>query len=196
MYEDLARTQEASLLEHFVLTSVIPSLVITSLLHADLVWNVRTREEPSVGSIEYSFVCFGTSLPLASLEDLHHPLGASVRVGVPEVVAVESREEQARFWQYGVRLGLDLVRSRVPSHPKLLRPAGTQGRVVLEAVIDTLGHVEPGSVLVVESAHPAFVAPAQHSLLTSLFRPARVQGRAVRVRVRLAFDFVLRDGRL
>jgi len=81
-------------------------------------------------------------------------------------------------------------------YPDLLRQAGVQGRVVLEAVIDTLGHVEPGSVLVVESAHPAFVAPAQHSLLTSLFRPARVQGRAVRVRVRLAFDFVLRDGRL
>jgi TonB-like protein len=81
-------------------------------------------------------------------------------------------------------------------YPDLLRQAGVQGRVVLEAVIDTLGHVEPGSVLVVESAHPAFVAPAQHSLLGSLFRPARVQGRAARVRVRLAFDFVLRDGRL
>jgi len=81
-------------------------------------------------------------------------------------------------------------------YPELLRQAGVHGRVVLEAVIDTLGHVEPGSVLVVESAHPAFVAPAQHSLLASLFRPARVQGRAVRVRVRLAFDFVLRDDRL
>ena len=83
-----------------------------------------------------------------------------------------------------------------PAYPDLLRQAGVRGRVVLEAVIDTLGHVEPGSVLVVESAHPAFVAPAQHSLLASLFRPARVRGRAVRVRVRLAFDFVLRDGRL
>jgi outer membrane biosynthesis protein TonB len=82
------------------------------------------------------------------------------------------------------------------AYPDLLRQAGVHGRVVLEAVIDTLGHVEPGSVLVVESAHPAFVAPAQHSLLASLFRPARVSGRAVRVRVRLAFDFVLRDGRL
>jgi len=81
-------------------------------------------------------------------------------------------------------------------YPDLLRQAGVHGRVVLEAVIDTLGHVEPGSVLVVESAHPAFAAPAQHSLLASLFRPARVQGRAVRVRVRMAFDFVLRDGRL
>jgi len=83
-----------------------------------------------------------------------------------------------------------------PAYPDLLRQAGLQGRVVLEAVIDTLGRVERGSVVVVESAHPAFVAPAQQSLLKSLFRPARVRGKAVRVRVRVPIDFVLRDGRL
>lgn len=84
----------------------------------------------------------------------------------------------------------------LPSYPDLLRQAGIHGRVVLEAVIDTLGHVERGSVVVIESAHPAFVVPAQRSLVASLFRPARVAGRAVPVRVRLAFDFVVRDGRL
>src|SRR6266545_4350006 len=46
------------------------------------------------------------------------------------------------------------------AYPDLLRQAGIHGRVVLEAVIDTLGHVERGSVVVVESAHAAFVAPA------------------------------------
>lgn len=84
----------------------------------------------------------------------------------------------------------------VPAYPALLRQAGVQGRVVLEAVVDAAGHVEPGSVVVVASAHPAFVAPAQQALLASLFRPARMGGVAVRVRVRLAIDFVLRDGRL
>ncbi len=82
------------------------------------------------------------------------------------------------------------------AYPDLLRQAGIQGRVVLEAVIDTLGHVEPGSVVVAERAHPAFVASAQRSLVASLFRPARVMGHAVRVRVRLPFDFVLQHGRL
>ena len=82
------------------------------------------------------------------------------------------------------------------AYPDLLRQAGVHGRVVLEAVIDTLGHVEPGSVVVVERAHPAFVASAQRSLVASLFRPARVMGHAVRVRVRLPFDFVLQHGRL
>jgi protein TonB len=84
----------------------------------------------------------------------------------------------------------------VPAYPDLLRQAGVHGRVVLEAGVDAAGHVEPGSVVVVASAHPAFVAPAQQALLASLFRPARMGGVAVRVRVRLAIDFVLRDGRL
>lgn len=83
-----------------------------------------------------------------------------------------------------------------PAYPDLLRQAGIHGRVVLEAVIDTLGRVERGSIVVVESAHPGFVASAQQSLLKSLFRPARVRGKAVRVRVRVPIDFVLRDGRL
>ena len=89
-----------------------------------------------------------------------------------------------------------LLSGPVPAYPDLLRQAGLQGRVVLEAVIDTLGHVERGSVVVVESVHPAFVAPAQQSLLRSLFRPARMGGKAVRVRIRAPIDFVLRDGRL
>lgn len=89
-----------------------------------------------------------------------------------------------------------LLTGPVPAYPDLLRQAGIQGRVVLEAVVDTTGHVEPGSVVVVASAHPAFVAPAQRALAASLFRPARMGGAAVRVRVRMAIDFVLRDGRL
>lgn len=83
-----------------------------------------------------------------------------------------------------------------PAYPDLLRQAGVQGRVVVEVVIDTLGHVEPGSFVVVGSAHPAFVASALQSIRASLFRPARVLGRVVRVRVRIPIDFVLRDGRL
>jgi hypothetical protein len=67
---------------------------------------------------------------------------------------------------------------------------------MLEAVVDTLGHVEPGSIVVVATAHPGFVAPAQQALRASLFRPARVRGTAVRVRVRMTFDFVVRGGRL
>lgn len=80
----------------------------------------------------------------------------------------------------------------IPSYPDLLRQAGIQGRVVLEAVIDTVGQVEPGSIVVVAAAHPGFVAAARQAVAATLFRPARVRGRAVRVRVRIPMEFALR----
>jgi len=80
----------------------------------------------------------------------------------------------------------------VPSYPDLLRQAGIQGRVVLEAVVDTVGHVEPGLIVVVSAAHPGFVAAARQAVAATLFRPAMVRGRAVRVRVRIPMEFALR----
>jgi periplasmic protein TonB len=84
----------------------------------------------------------------------------------------------------------------VPTYPELLRQAGIEGRVMLAAVVDTLGRIEPGSLAVVSTAHPGFVAPAQRALSATLFRPARMHGRAVRVRVHVPIDFRLRVGRL
>ena len=80
----------------------------------------------------------------------------------------------------------------IPSYPDLLRQAGIQGRVVLELVVDTVGHVEPGSIVVVSAAHPGFVAAARQAVAATLFRPARVRGHAVRVRVRIPMEFTLR----
>lgn len=80
----------------------------------------------------------------------------------------------------------------VPAYPELLRQAGIEGRVVLEVVVDTTGRAEQGSVTVVSTSHPGFVASAQRTLAGTLFRPARMHGRPVRVRVRVPIDFVLR----
>jgi len=84
----------------------------------------------------------------------------------------------------------------LPAYPEPLRQAGIEGRVVLEAVVDTLGRVEPGSVIAVTAGQPGFMAAARQALAATLFRPARVHGRAVRVRVRVPIDFMLRGGRL
>lgn len=65
---------------------------------------------------------------------------------------------------------------------------------MLEAVVDTAGRVEQGSLTVVSATNPGFVAPARQALAATLFRPGRVHGRAVRVRVRIPVDFTLRSG--
>jgi protein TonB len=82
----------------------------------------------------------------------------------------------------------------VPAYPDLLRQAGIQGHVVLEAIVDSSGRVLSESILVISATNQGFVAPARQALLATLFRPARIGGRAVRMRVRLPFEFTLRRG--
>jgi protein TonB len=76
-------------------------------------------------------------------------------------------------------------------YPEPLRQAGIQGRVLVRAVVDTLGRVEPGSAAIVESANPGFDRPALGYVRHAIFRPARVLGRPVRVLVTVPIDFRL-----
>jgi protein TonB len=80
-------------------------------------------------------------------------------------------------------------------YPELLRQAQIQGRVLVEAIIDTTGRAEGNSIKVVQSPHPGFDQSAKNYMRQALFRPARVHGRPVRVLVRLPIDFKLRQGR-
>jgi len=76
-----------------------------------------------------------------------------------------------------------------PQYPELLRQAGIQGRVMVQAIIDTTGRAEPPSLKVISSPNPGFDQPAKTYVLKALFRPARVHGRAVRVLINIPIDF-------
>ena len=77
--------------------------------------------------------------------------------------------------------------------PELLRQAQIQGRVLVQAIIDTLGRAEPPSVKVLQSPNPGFDQSAKSYVLKALFRPARVHGRAVRVLIQIPIDFRLKQ---
>lgn len=89
-------------------------------------------------------------------------------------------------------VGPQVLTGPLPVYPELLRQAGIQGRVVLEAIVDSGGRVVPASIAVVSATNPAFVAPARQALLATLFRPALVGGRIVAVHVRIPYDFTIR----
>ncbi len=87
-------------------------------------------------------------------------------------------------------------RPQLVSAPRLAYPAplllsGVEGRVVVEAVVDTTGAVEPGSVRVVESGDARFNAAATAYVRELRYTPARVAGRAVRVRMQVPVEFRL-----
>lgn len=90
--------------------------------------------------------------------------------------------------------GPEVLAGPRPAYPELLRQAGIEGRVVLEAVVDSTGRVLPASVAVVFASNPGFAEPARQSLVGTLFRPARVNGRAVATLVRVPFAFFIQGG--
>jgi len=74
-------------------------------------------------------------------------------------------------------------------YPPALRRAGLQGRVTVQAVIDTLGRAEPASLKVIARPNTAFDQSARAYVLHAVFRPARIKGRAVRVLIRVPVDY-------
>lgn len=85
-----------------------------------------------------------------------------------------------------------LLSHPAPRYPDLLRQAGIEGRVVVEAVIDTTGRAERAGLRVVSSSHALFAPEASALVLGSLYRPARFGGRPVRVRILVPVAFALR----
>ncbi len=79
----------------------------------------------------------------------------------------------------------------MPEYPRMARQRGIEGQVVLEAVVDTDGKIEP-DITVVQSV-PPFDAATVAALRQWRFRPARSSdGTPLRVSLRVPFRFVLR----
>ena len=85
-----------------------------------------------------------------------------------------------------------MVAHPVVNYPEVLRQAGIEGRVLVEAVLDTMGRAEPASLRVAESPNPLFDRDALAVVAASRYRPGRVDGRAVRVRIQVPVAFSLR----
>ena len=67
-----------------------------------------------------------------------------------------------------------------PRYPPVMQSAGIAGRVELEYIVDTTGHLEAPSLKVLKSSHQAFEEPAKEVIQKSVFKPARFRGRPVR----------------
>ncbi len=77
------------------------------------------------------------------------------------------------------------------NYPAALLLSRVSGRVILEAVIDTSGRVQEGTVRVVESSDGRFNQAAKAYLQAARFTPGRIAGRAVRVRLQMPVEFKL-----
>lgn len=80
-----------------------------------------------------------------------------------------------------------------PRYPEALRQAGFQGVVNVMYIVDAAGFVEPSSIRIVSSDHPAFAEAVMAAVGEAQFSPGRIHGRAVRVLVRQTFRFATRS---
>jgi TonB family protein len=80
-----------------------------------------------------------------------------------------------------------------PPYPTEMHLAGIEGQVVLQAVVDTVGRIEPNSILIVKSSNLGFDTTVREWALEARFRPGRLQGRPVRVRINLPINFSTGD---
>lgn len=78
-----------------------------------------------------------------------------------------------------------------PAYPPLLQQAQIEGTVMIEAIIDTTGHIEPPSIKVIQTTNPGFNESAKAAVAKWLYRPARVYGRAVRVLIHQPINYTI-----
>ncbi len=179
MYDDLARTQNLPPLERFVVHAVIPSLVVTLVLQL-----AASRRMPALSIL---------ATPLPQVE---YVLFADQPVEVTSVpenelpFAEPYRCVESALLDDDTPVILRWTRAGDAAH---LLHADVEGCVVLEAIVDTTGRARPHSISVVSATNPGFIAPARRALLATLFRPAMVGGTAVRMRVRIPYEFAIRN---
>lgn len=82
---------------------------------------------------------------------------------------------------------LGLPQMRI-DNPGQLGPSGVHGRVVVRAVVDETGRLEPETITLVSSSSAGFERSVRDVLPMLRFRPAAIGGQDVVARVELRFD--------
>jgi len=135
-----------------------------------------------------------TNLPPVNLQEKFDPKdysGSGVEGGLATGMVLGNEV----FMEAIVEEKPSVLSGPIPVYPELLKQAQIQGRVVVQAVIDTLGRAELNSVKILQSPNPGFDQSARQYVLKALFRPARVHGRAVRVLINIPIDYKITPGR-
>ncbi len=136
-----------------------------------------------LGTISVSMTLPKTGTAMPTFSPIYSGAVTSLGTGQPDGLGDLLAEENA-----------EILTGPLPVYPDLLRQVGIQGKVVLEAVVDTTGRVLAQSIAVVMVTNSGFVVAARQALLATLFRPAMVGGKPVRMRVRIPYEFAIRNG--
>lgn len=87
----------------------------------------------------------------------------------------------------------DCVKALTDNYPAVMKSAGIPGKVSMQFVVNTDGHVDAGSVKVMSSSHKAFEDPAKQVITSPAcaFKAGSSRGQPVRVLVQQGVSFKL-----
>jgi len=86
-----------------------------------------------------------------------------------------------------------LARLMERNYPPQLRDARVSGRAVVEVIVDEDGRVRPGSARVIETSHPGFESATLRAAERFRFRPAKIAGMVVPVKVAIPIVWTTSD---
>lgn len=86
-----------------------------------------------------------------------------------------------------------LARLMERHYPAQLRDARVSGRALVEVIVDPDGRVRPGSAKVIETTHPAFETATLRAAERFRFRPAKIAGMVVPVKVAIPVMWTTSD---
>ena len=175
-------------------------LVIGAAIGASL-WFVEDASEPPVPVIFYS-PGPPPAPPAADSRTVSDSIPSVDRDGPADASGVPGSTGDGKNGQIGPDLGAEtplrpggdvrppLLLDRVePAYPEIARRLHVQGIVILEAVITAEGAVQDVSVL--KSADPILDEAAKRAVLQWRYKPATLNGRAVRVYLTVTVSFRL-----
>jgi len=153
-------------------------------------------EEPKGFTALLAPVNIPTNIPPINLNEKFDPRdfsGVGIEKGISALTSTDVKIDPGQaFIEAVVDEKPERVKDPPLEYPDLLRQAGIEGSVIIEVIIDTTGHAEPGSLRVVQSTNKAFEMSARDAVLKSVYRPGRVRGQAVRVLVQVPISFTIR----
>jgi protein TonB len=150
-----------------------------------------TLSMPVLDHVPTTITPMDPSMPTISTNDL--PIG---RGGLPtgpigEPSGLTGPPGEAIEARYVEKPPHIIGRAEPPRFPEALRARGQNGRIVVQFVVDTLGHAEMNEFKVVEATDAQLGDAVRAVLPRYRFSPGEAAGRKVRTLVALPFDFTV-----
>ncbi len=136
----------------------------------------------------------GTRSPHTRSGPWSHPYSRRLKLGLlfPAVLSLSCTKPEQVAPDAGT--APQLIWSPPVAYPPRMFARGVEGRVVVQAMVDSTGRVEPSTIEVVSATRSEFERPAIDMLQNSRFTPGRSDTRALRRLVRVPVVFDLRRG--